>query len=76
MDRKLMWNKNKESIHITLHIFQHLNLKLLWGINPLKCLSAYLGCVVCVCVCVILKGACGCKQCSACSYSNGRDAPK
>ncbi len=54
------------SIHITLTHFsatgmQH-EFKIIWRINPLKCLSAYV--YVCVCVCVWVwvrsfKGACG-----------------
>ncbi len=61
--------QKQESRYITITIFQQHEFKVIWRINPLKCVVCGVCVCVCVCVCNPLKGACGCKQCSGCSYS-------
>ncbi len=51
MDRKVTWNKNKSPNTISKHIFLQHEIRVIWRINPLKCLCTY----VCVCVCVCVK---------------------
>ncbi len=53
MDRKVTWNKNKSPYTISKYIFLQHEIRVIWRINPLKCLSTY-WCVcvrACVCVC-------------------------
>ncbi len=44
MDRKVTWNKSTYTI--SKHIFLQHEIRVIWRINPLKCLFTYL----CVCV--------------------------
>ncbi len=62
--------QKQESIHITLTHFQQHEFKVIWRINPLKCLSAY------VCVCDTIKEHVVANSALYVAIVNGRDAPK